>query len=141
MIRPITADDIPWIVSLCQRRYGLLGYYDFGAGLVALTQAMRLTTAQAIRSDHGFLVADVEFASWKPKRRECHVLAICIEEGHHWEAAKLLRVNIVWAREQGCVRWLLSSETEHGVASLADRVGARVEPRYVIDLEEASDDK
>ena len=132
MIRPITADDVPWVISLGSRRYS--GEYDPGGGLVALAQAMRLSTALAIRSDHGFLVANILQSVWAPKKRECHVLAICCEEAHPWDAVKLLRASVEWAREQKCLRWLVSSETEHSITRLAWRVGAHAMPFYGIEL-------
>lgn len=133
MIRPIVAEDIPWGLSLAHRRYEA---FDPGGALIAIGQAMNLPTALAIRSDHGFLVANIIATGWWPKRRACHILWLCLEEGHHWEAVKLLRASIVWAKEQGCRRWILSSDTEYPFAALAARVGARVEPRYLIEFAE-----
>lgn len=132
MIRPITSQDILWVVSLGTQRYS--GEYDAVGGLGALAMAISLPTALAIRSDHGFLVANILTSLWRPKRRECHVLAICVEEGHHWEAVKLLRASIEWAQEQRCTRWLVSSDTDHPVAQLAYRVGATPAGFYGVDL-------
>lgn len=133
MIRPITADDIPWGMSLAHRRYES---FDPGGALVAIGQAMRLPTALAIRADHGFLVANILASGWFPKKREAHVLWLCVEEGHHWEAVKLLRHSICWAKELNCTRWWFMSDTENGVAALAERVGASEVPHYAIELKE-----
>jgi hypothetical protein len=140
VIRAIADDDIPWIVELCRRRYAMAGY-DFGGGLIALVQAMKLDTALAWRNDHAFLVGNTQARAWAPKHRTFHILAICSEEGHHWAGVELLRGSIEWAKRQGCERWWIASETEHGVEALALRVGARPFPGYAIDLREASDDK
>lgn len=132
MIRPITADDVPWGMSLANRRYE--ERFDPGGALVAIGQAMRLPTALAIRSDHGFLVANILASLWFPKKRTCQILWLCVEEGYHWEAVKLLRTSVAWAKDQKCTRWWVDSETEHEVAALAERVGARAAPRWEIDF-------
>lgn len=137
MIRPITVDDLPWVLSLGSRRYK---DGDPGGALVALSQAMRSPTALAIRSDYGFLVANINIVGWYPQKRNCYVLAVCVEEGHHsWDAIKLLRASVEWAKEQKCERWWFTSDLEHEreVASLAERLGAWVVPHYVIKLGES----
>lgn len=134
MIRDITADDIPWIASLCQRRYGF-AEYDVGGGLIALGEAMRSPNAVAWRNAHGFLVGNIQIRIWAPKHRSLHILALCVEEGHHWDAVELLRASVAWAGRQGCDQWWLSgSESEHRIGPLAKRVGARLSAVYVIDL-------
>jgi len=140
VIREITADDIPWVAWLCRTRYDMT-FYDEKGGLVALTQAMRLPTAIAWRNDHAFLVGNTQARAWVPKHRTLHILALCVEEGHHWSAVELLRGSVEWARAQGCDRWWLASETEHGVEALARRVGARPMPGWAIDLKESADDQ
>lgn len=132
MIRPITADDVPWGMSLAHRRYES---FDPGGALIVLGTALRSSTALAIRSDHGFVIANIVAPAWFPRKRDAHILWLCVEEGHHWEAVKLLRASICWAKEQGCRRWWFDGDTEHEVGALAERVGAREVPRYRIDLE------
>ena len=134
MIRSIAADDIPWAMSLAHRRYE--GHFDPGVALVAGTNAMRLPTALAWRTDHGFLIANIVASVWHPKQRSLHILAICVEEGHHWEAVALLRASVKWAKEQGCQKWWLTSETESKVDAMARRCGARGYPHYVIEFAE-----
>jgi len=133
VIRDITANDIPWVAALCQRRYDM-SRYDVGGGLVALTQAMNLPTAIAWRNDHAFLVGNQQARTWAPKRRSLHILAICVEEGHHWAAAELLRESVEWARARGCKKWWIATETEFEVGALAKRIGAHPETVYAIDL-------
>ena len=130
MIRAITVDDLPWVMSLWHHRYSKT--YDPGAALIILTQAMR--SALAIRADNAFLVAHTTTAMTHPGQRVCHVLAVCAEEGHHWQAIKLLRASLDWAQEKSCTQWWIDSETGHQVGSLAARVGAMPMPRYVIDI-------
>lgn len=133
MIRAITVDDVPWGMSLAHRRYE---EFDPGGALIAIGQAIRSPNALAVRSDHGFLVAHIVASGWFPRKREAYVLWLCVEEGHHWEAVRLLRASVGWAKEQGCTRWWFDSETEHEVAALAERVGAHEVPRYTVDLTE-----
>jgi hypothetical protein len=140
VIRDITAEDVAWVLNLGLRRYSLRDYSALG-GLEALLQAMKLDTALAWRNDHGWLVANTQTRAWAPKHRTLHILALCVEEGHHWCAVELLRGSVEWARAQGCDRWWLASETEHGVEALARRVGARPMPGYAIDLKESRNDQ
>jgi len=135
VIREITADDIPWVAWLCRTRYDMVNYDEKG-GLVALTQAMRLDTAVAWRTDHGFLVGNITTTLWMPKYRTLHVLALCVEEGHHWAAIELLRGSIEWARKRGCRRWLFNSDTDHRVDALAFRVGAQRAAVYEVNFAE-----
>ena len=134
MIRDGTADDIPWALSLAHRRYG--GQFDPGVTLVAIANAIRLPTAIAWRTDHGFLVGNIVASVWHPRERSLHVLAICVEEGHHWEAVELLRASVGWARDHGGQKWWLTSETESKVDAMALRIGAKPYPHYVIDFAE-----
>jgi hypothetical protein len=136
VIRKLASSDIPWIVELCQRRYDMRGY-DFAGGLVSLAQAMKLETALAVRNEYAFLVGNTQARAWAPKHRTFHILAICCEEGHHWAGVELLRHSIRWAREQGCERWWIASETDKGVEALARRVGAQPFPGWAIDLKES----
>lgn len=134
MIRPIVVDDIPWGMSLIHRRYKEV---DPGGAIIAIGQAMKSPNALAVRSDHGFLVATVNIVGWWPQKRNCYVLAVCVEEGHHsWEAIKLLRASVRWAQEQKCERWWFTSDLEHEreVASLAERLGASPVAHYVLKL-------
>ena len=131
MIRPIEHGDVPWFLSLANKRYPEA---DPGGTLIALSQLMRQSTALTIRSDHGFLVAHILAPVWIPTQRSAHILAICTEEGHHWEAPGLLRYSVVWAREEGCQRWFVSSETKHRIHTLAHRIGASAVPYYGIEI-------
>lgn len=99
-----------------------------------MLQALNASHMLMLRNDQAFLVANHVAPPWYPKRRECHVMALCAREGAHWQALKLLRESVEWARLQGCVRWRFYSETDHDVGVLCRRLGADQETRYVIDL-------
>jgi len=134
VIRDITPDDIPWVMSLGGRRYP--AGYDPGGALQALVAAMRIKSAIAWRTDHAFLVANIVNTLWYPQRPQCEVLAICVEEAHHWDAVCLLRASAKWAREQGCARWIVASDTKHSIEAMAKRIGAEPMPRWGINLRE-----
>lgn len=130
--RKLVFDDIPWILSLAHERYE---GWDPGGTLTFLVQALRSPTMLMIRSERAFLIANHIAPPWYPKRRECHVMALCAYPGAHWQGIGLLRESIAWARLHQCVRWRFHSETEHAVGALCRRVGAREDsPRYVLDL-------
>ena len=131
-LRRVAPDDVPWVLSLAYKRYRS---YDPGKTLLWLLNVMRNDRALAIRSENAFVISHITTTAWWPDEPECHVAFTCAAEGHHWEAVRLLRQSIGWAREKGCVRWWFSSETDVDVEALALRVGARpAVMRYLIDL-------
>jgi hypothetical protein len=88
-----------------------------------------------IRTDDAFLIALVACIPWKPADMECNVALVCAEDGHMWEALALIRESIEWAKQRGCAKWHISSETGYDFAPIAKRVGAGVcEPRYEVRL-------
>ena len=122
-------EDVPWALSLAHKRYK--AGYDPGGGLLAFMAAIQLPSQLALRNDHGFLGAQILFPPWRPQQRDCMVVVICTEEGHHWEAVQMLRYSLVWAREQKCSRWFLGGDGEDkSLAVLAHRVGAHAWPLY-----------
>ena len=124
--------DVPWALSLAHRRYK--AGYDPGGALLAVMNAINSPNALALRSDHGFLGAHVAFPLWRPEQRDCMVVVLFTEEGHHWEAVRMLRYSVVWAREQKCSRWFLGGDGDKSLAALARRLGAGTMPVYRIDL-------
>ena len=122
--RPCTADDLPWILSLAHRRY--TNTPDPGTSLAWLAKVILSPQwALAIRSEGAFLAALLEAPPWWPNERECHVAVLVADKGCHWQAVRLLRDSIAWARGKGCCRWWLSSETYYDFEMLARRVGAK----------------
>ena len=125
-------EDVPWALSLAHRRYS--HPWDPGGGLTSFLNAIQSPNALVLRNDHGFLGAYVNFPGWRPQQRDCMVVVICTEEGHHWEAVQMLRYSVVWAREQKCTRWFLGGDGEKSLAALARRVGAGSMPVYRVEL-------
>lgn len=135
--RVIALDDIPWVLSLAYKRYRP---FDPGTTLTWLVNIVRRPDALAIRTEHAFLIANIVTGIWQPDERECHVIFCCAAERHHWEAVRLIKQSVTWARGCGCQKWWFSSETPHDIAPLALRVGAKPSVmRYCLDLWDAPD--
>lgn len=118
-------------MSLAFKRYGP---YDPGKVLVYLLNAIANEQAICIRTTNAFLIASRFVPTWW-LHWECHVVFLCAESGAHWEAVRLLRRSVEWAKEHECRKWQFSSETKHGIGALAKRVGAvEISPPYKIDL-------
>ena len=129
--RLITVNDIPWILSLAHERYRP---FDPGRALSWIVDAINNPRSCCIRSDDAFCFAGLGGYFWFPKEPECFVVLLCAAEGKHWQAVRLLRETIEWAREQGCTKWWLSSDTDYEFRALAKRVGAVERPRFLLDL-------
>ena len=133
-VHRVVYDDIPWMMSLAYERYGP---YDPGGALLFLLQGLKSESTVMLRSyrKDAFLIASWIAAPWWPNKRECHLVFLCARTGAHWQAVKLLRESIVWARLQGCTRWRFHSDTENDIGALCRLLKAREDsPRYVIDL-------
>jgi hypothetical protein len=88
-----------------------------------------------IRTQRAYLISNILTPAWHPQEPECHVLFLCAEPKAHWDAMRLVRENVRWAREKGCVRWWICSETEHSIEAFAKRMGAAAAlTRYRLDL-------
>lgn len=131
-IRLVTADDLPWLLSLASERYR---HFDPGRTLVWLINVLRNPNMRITRMEDAFCICSILTPAWHPKESECHVLFLCAAKGAHWQALNLLRESTHWARERECVRWWFCSETDNKIDALAKRVGA--EPavmRFKLDL-------
>lgn len=119
------------MLSLGWRRYG---DYDPGAAMSWLMGMLQEPRGFMLRTDGAFIIGGIIVAPWHPTRLECHVLVICAEPGAHWQAVKLLRRSVAWAREHGCQTWRTSSDYAD-IDPLCRRVGAvPTQPRYVLNL-------
>jgi hypothetical protein len=132
-LRRIGIDDVPFVLSLAYRRYRS---FDPGKTLLWLAGILRAPRALAIRDDNAFLICHITTSPWHtPEEKECHIVFCCAAEGYHWQAVKLLKQSVQWARGQGCILWRFHSDTDCSVGALAKRAGAdEAPPRYLIDL-------
>jgi hypothetical protein len=70
---------------------------------------------------------------WLPAEPEAILLFVCADEDRGWQALRLLRDSVAWARKRRCAMWRLSSETDADLVMLAKRLGAtEISPRYTI---------
>jgi hypothetical protein len=85
-----------------------------------------------IRTSNAFLVALLQPTPWFPSNIECHVIILVSDEDAIWEAVRLLRYSVEYARLAGCSHWRYHwDDGDAGV--LVRRVGAKVDaPRYLI---------
>lgn len=131
-ISKVRIDDLPWQLSLASERYR---HFDPGRTLLWLAQGLQQPTVLNIRTTDAFCISSILTTAWHPKERECHVLFLCAAVGAHWQAMSLLRESVRWAREEGCLNWWFSSETENLIDSLAKRIGAKpTVMRWKLDL-------
>jgi hypothetical protein len=91
----------------------------------------------AWRTDDAFLIALLSLNPWLPNDIECHVVVTCADFGHVWQTVPLLKHSIKWAKERKAVSWTFYSDTEHDIAPLMKRIGARMMTRWRVDLGEA----
>jgi hypothetical protein len=71
---------------------------------------------------------------WTPAEFECNVIMVCSDHGGMWEALRLLRVSVDWARRRKCSEWRLTSENDD-LTMLAHRIGAtETSPRFEMRL-------
>jgi len=124
--------DLAWVMSMGYRHYGP---YDPGTTLEFLVRYFNSQDTLKLRTNDAFLLAVQVRPAWRPTEAECHVSALCAEHGAHWQAMKLLRYSVAWAKALKCDRWRFHSETSSRIDALAKRVGAYQDtPRWRIDL-------
>jgi hypothetical protein len=129
--RVANVEDIPWMLSVGYRVYGP---YDPGPVLTYLVALLRNNDAQILRTDKAISVATLFKPPWSSVP-ECNVVALCAIDGAVWDAVRLLKATIIWARARGCAKWWFGSETNTDISAIAKRVGGvRILPRYRIDL-------
>jgi hypothetical protein len=120
------------VLSLSSERYR---HFDPGRTLLWLMATVQSPTALCLRTDRAFLIQNIITPAWHPREPEAHVLFLCAEPKAHWDAMRLVKESVRWAKEKGCLRWWICSETENSIEALARRMGA--EPavmRYKLDL-------
>jgi len=131
-LRPIRVNDLSWMLSLAYKRYGP---YDPGKILAYLADALASPKGFCWRSDRAFIIASLMVPVWRAEQPDCHIVALCAEAGGHWQAIKLLRASMTWAREHRCRQWRFGSETNHDISALAKYVGAHPsQPSWECDL-------
>jgi len=128
-------NDLPWLISLCKKKYS--GRYDsistetWFRNVVLKNPLMFHPTRLA----HSFQISMLTCTPWLPAEFECHIVFVCAQDGYLWEAMRLMRASIDWARMRKCTRWRISSDTEFEFEGFARRLGAsEISPRYTLEL-------
>lgn len=133
--RLITEQDLLWVVWLGRKRYPK-NYDPPGAegwlrNIVLKNPLMFL----AQRTDNAFCVSLISVKPWTPAEYECNIAALCADDGAMWEAIKLVRWSVEWAKLRKCATWSISSDTDYDFAMLAHRIGAQeTSPRFTMRL-------
>ena len=131
--RLLTEDDVPWLFYLCRKKYSQR--YDAAAtelwfrNIVLKSPILYLPQ----RTDNAFCISMLTVQTWLPAEFECHIMFMCADDGAMWEAMKLIRASIEWAKSRRCTVWKVASDTDIELAAMARRVGAtEVYPRYTL---------
>lgn len=131
--RVLTDADIPWLYDICIRRYS--PEYD----PVSTEHWFRNLVLKnplffcAQRTDNAFCITALSALNWLPTKFNANVAFIAAEEGAVWEAMKLLRASIAWARSRKAATWAVASDTPTDLKLMAYHLGAtEIHPRYVI---------
>ena len=135
LVRVITEDDIPWMRAVGARRYSQDKFDHEGTeGWVRNIVLKQPLLFLPIRTDNAFLVAMLCCVPWMPAEFETNVVMVCADHGYMWEALRLLRVSVEWAKRRKCSSWRLTSENDD-LTLLAHRIGAKeVSPRFMLRL-------
>lgn len=133
--RLITEADILWVVWLGRKRYPK-NYDPLGAeGWLRNRVLKEPLMFLGQRTDNAFCVSMVSVKPWTPSEFECHVAALCADDGAMSEAIRLLRWSIEWSKLRKCSVWSISSDTDYDFSMLARRLGAKeIAPRFVVRL-------
>lgn len=135
LVEPVllTENDLPWLYYICKKRYS--PHYDAIAtegwfrNIVLKNPLMFLPQ----RMPNAFAISMLSVLPWLPSDFNCNVAFICADQDCGWEALKLLRASIAWAKQRKCKTWGLASDTAVDLSALAHRLNAEeIWPRYVI---------
>jgi hypothetical protein len=129
--------DLEWLDYLCRKRYSHIYDPDSTAGWFRNTVLKSPLMFYPIRSQDAFVITLLSIAPWTPTQIEANVIFICADDEAMWQAMRLLRCSIEWAKRRKCTLWRLSSDTDYDLRMLARRLGAtELSPRFVLRLGE-----
>ena len=133
LARAMTADDVPWFIGLCRRRYPPRSDKIATEHWMRTRVLINPATHLAMRTDRAACVTVLNNSIWFPSEWEAQIAIIIAEDqrGAVWETLKLLRFARDWAQRKGCIALRGGNATEHDVGPLLRRIGAVPEPtRY-----------
>lgn len=131
----LSESDLPWLHFLFRKKYDSrfdpMTTEGWFRNIVLKNPAM----FYPVRLANSFMIAMLSTLPWLPSDFDCNIICVCADDGALWEAAKLLRASVTWARKRGCKHWLMASDTVYDLAPMAKRLGANVlTPRFSITL-------
>jgi hypothetical protein len=133
--RILTEADIPWLFHLCRKKYA--NSYDAIATEIWFRNTVLKNALIYLpqRTENAFCISNMYTMPWTSNEFEACVLFLCADDGAGWEALKLLRASVEWAKFRRCVAWRCASETDSDLTAFARRVGAtELSPRFTIRL-------
>jgi len=131
----LSENDLPWLFFLGKKKYGTEWDEATTEGWFRNIVLKSPLMFHAVRTANAFCISMISVLPWLPSDFECNIVFICADDGAGWEAMKLMRDSIVWARKRKCVRWKLASDTEVDMYAIARRLGAtEVSPRFTLVL-------
>jgi hypothetical protein len=133
--RLMTDEDIPWLTWLCKKRYA--ADYDSESTIAWFRNIVLKSPLMfyAVRSQDAFVITMISVTPWLPGSIEANIIFICADDDAMWQALRLLRCSVDWARRRKCTLWRLSSDTAYELGPLAKRLGAtELSPRYALRL-------
>jgi hypothetical protein len=135
LVRLMSEADLPWLRMVTAKRYprdkfdpeSMEGWFVN----IVLKQPLLFCP---IRTDNAFVISMLCCVPWLPAEFEANVVAVCADDGGMWEALRLLRVSVEWAKRRKCSSWRLTSENDD-LTMLARRIGAtETSPRFLMRL-------
>jgi hypothetical protein len=130
-----TENDLPWLIYLGKKRYGLDYDYTTVEGWYRNIVLKSPLMFHSARTENAFAISMISTLPWLPSEFEANIIFICAEDGAMWEAMRLLRDSVAWAKLRKCKRWRMSSNTEYDVQAMARRLGAtEITPRFSMEF-------
>ena len=131
----MTEADVEWLNYICKKRYS----HAYDSVETEKWFRNRVLTSpmmfHPVRTADAFCITMLSVVPWTPLELDANVVFICADDDCLWQAMRLLRSSIDWAKRRRCTVWRLSSDTGYDFRMLARRLGAtELEPRYLLRL-------
>jgi len=131
----LSENDIQWLHSLCRKKYKVDYDKKTTENWYVNTVLKAPLMFHPARLANSFCISMLSCVPWLPNDFECHIVLCCADDGAMWEAVKLLRDSIRWAKYRKCKVWKLTSDTANDFANIARRLGVtEVSPRFTLEL-------
>lgn len=127
----MTESDLPWMQMLFAKKYPDRFDPLASEGWFKNVVLKNPVLFYPARTQNAFAISMLSLVPWLPNDFECNVAAICADDGAVWEAGRLIRCSVAWARSRNCATWRFCSDTGIDLGALCKRVGAKaIWPRY-----------